>query len=566
MQKPKIKVAYFSLEIMLETEVPTYAGGLGVLASDLLRSCADMRVPAVGVSLVYNGTYFNQIFRADGSQSFAEVDWRKNDHLIELPEKVTVKIDGQEVLVGCWRYDIVGYSGFIVPVYLLDTDYSKNAEWMRDITQNLYGGKYYARICQEIILGIGGVKMLQEIGYTDIENYHMNEGHAAFVPLALMPELSYQDIEVKKKCVFTTHTPVPEGHDVFGYDFAYKYAGEYLPWHIKKIATQEKLHMTYLALNLSKYSFGVSQKHSLVAKHMFPGYNIDYITNGVHHRNWIGPIMQELYNTYLPGWIEYPSILKKAPEKIADDVLWQAHRESKKLLIDFVNKHITSGTTEEEIQHPKPEDLFDVDTLTISLARRPVPYKRPLLLYQDLLQFVRVAAGKIQVIHSGKAHPDNEISEHFVREILRISKKLKGIIRIVYLENYSPTVARLLVAGTDIWLNTPIRPLEASGTSGMKAAMNGVLNFSVLDGWWIEGYQMCPDAGFPIGSLSNDLTPQNNDDADARDVYTRLQNDIIPLYYTKRPEWIRRMKQAITLGSYFNTNRCVQEYVEKAWK
>lgn len=564
-KKPKVKVAYFSMEMMLKTHIPTYAGGLGVLAGDLLRSCADLEIPAVGVSLVYNGKAFKQIFNPDSTQSFVEVDWRKNDQFTKMPQEITLKIDKQDVVVGCWRYDTVGYSEFVVPVYLLDTDLFHNDPWKRRITENLYGGAQFARICQEIVLGIGGIKMLQALGYEEIENYHLNEGHSAFATLEVLKKHNYNDEETRKRFVFTTHTPLPEGHDTFDYETAYRFAGEYLPWHIKKLAGENNLNMTQLALSLSKYSFGVSKKHGAVSQNMFPAHKINFITNGVHHRTWTSSTMQDLYNEYLPGWIENPALLEKSIEKIPDDKLWRAHQEAKQVLVNFVNKHLTSAATWGGKTHPEPDELFDVNTLTVSLARRPVPYKRPLLIYNDLDRLVRISAGRLQIVQSGKSHPQDNTSLEIVQEILRFSKKLKGIVRIVYLENYSPTIARMLVSGTDVWVNTPIRPQEASGTSGMKAAMNGGLNFSILDGWWIEGYEMNKKAGFPIGPYQDSLNPTNNDDEDANDFYEKLEHEIIPLYYDNRAEWISRMKHAITLGAYFNTHRCLQEYMQKAW-
>ncbi len=561
----KINVAYFSMEIMLRTHIPTYAGGLGVLAGDLLRSCADMEIPTVGMTLVYNGKAFNQVFQPDGTQNYTEIDWRKSDQFTKMPHRITLKVQGQDIVVGCWRYDIVGYSRYVIPVYLLDTDYFVNPQWARDITADLYGSGNNVRICQEIVLGIGGIKMLRALGYTDIDCYHLNESHSALVPVALEPEHNYIDSEVKKKCVFTIHTPIPEGHDSFDYETAYKCGGDYLPWHIRDIATTNKLDMTYLALNMSKYSFGVSRRQGALSRHMFPGYNIGTITNGVHHRTWTASTMQDLYNQYLPEWLKDPAVLAQAPEKLPDSQLWEAHQQTKKTLVSFINKHLTSSRNAQEHAHPDQDELFDTETLTIALARRPVRYKRPLLIYRDLLRLTRIGAGKIQIIQSGKSHPSDDVSKGIVQEILRISKKLKGVVRIVYIENYSPKVARLLVSGSDVWLNTPQRPLEASGTSGMKAAMNGCLNFSVLDGWWIEGYAMRPDAGFAIGALDESLMPTNDDTADSEDLYSKLEHEIIPLYYTKKDEWVRRMKQAIALGAYFNTNRCIQEYMEKAW-
>jgi starch phosphorylase len=566
LNKEFTKVAYFSMEMTLEEDIPTYAGGLGMLAGDLMRSCADMEIPAVGVTLVYSKGFYSQVFNPDGSQSFVEVKWHKSDQLRQMPEKVMIKIEGNDVHVGCWRYDIVGHSGFVVPVYLLDTNYFESDPWKRGITDNLYGGGGDTRLQQEMLLGIGGVQLLRQLGYRNIETYHMNEGHAAFVPLALMPEHNYQDDEIKKKCVFTTHTPVPAGHDSFDYDFAYKYASEYLPLHIRNIASHEKLHMSHLALNMSRYSFGVSKKHGAVARSMFPEHDIDSITNGVHHPFWVGSILQSLYNTYLPGWQENPDLLKEAVEKIPNDTMWEYHQQAKRRLMRYVNNHLTSVSSKEESAYPPSDQLFDENTLTITFARRAVPYKRPLLIYQDLYRLIRIGAGRIQLIHCGKSHPNDESSKQIVSEILKISKKLRGIVKIAYLEDYSPKLAKMLVYGSDVWLNNPRRPLEASGTSGMKAAMNGVLNFSVLDGWWIEGYEMCPKAGFPIGPKTDDVAPHNDDNADAEDLYKRLEHEVIPLYYDKREEWIQRMKHAVTLGAHFSTHRVIKEYLEKAWK
>jgi glycogen phosphorylase len=562
--RDSLDVAYFSMEIMLESDIPTYAGGLGVLAGDLLRSCADLKIPAVGVSLVYSGASSRQIINPDGSQSFKETEWQKSDQLTKLPNRISLKIMGEEVFVDCWRYDFVGQSNFNVPVYLLDTDLPENPQWAKDLTKNLYGGGGETRIGQEILLSIGGVKMLRDLGYSDVKVYHMNEGHCAFVPLALLPEHGYKDEEVKKICAFTTHTPVPEGHDKFSYDFAYKFAEPYLPWHIKKIATEENLSMTHLAMNMSSKTFAVSRKHQKVSENLFPGYKIDYITNGVHHLVWTNPIIQDLFNTFLPGWVGDPKELEKALEKLPDDKLWEAHQACKSKLIETVNHHLTSLSPNQD--EPTSKEFFDNETLTIALARRPVPYKRPLLLYSDLERLVRIGAGKIQIIQCGKSHPNDDTSQGFVKQIVEMSKKLGGILKIVYLENYSPMIARILVSGCDVWLNTPRRPLEASGTSGMKAALNGVLNLSVLDGWWIEGKERVPKSGFAIGPLEDSLTPSNNDQEDADDLYKKLEDEIIPLYYGNHSEWLQRMKYAITLGAYFNTHRAIREYQEKAWE
>jgi len=564
--KPPIQVAYFSMEMMLESDVPTYAGGLGVLAGDLLRSCADLEVPAVGMTLVYSGDTFGQVINLDGSQSFYRTDWQKLDQLNKLPTRIELEIAGTKVLVGCWRYDMVGFTGHIVPIYLLDTNFLENPPWVRDFTINLYNSNWDIRICQEIILGIGGVKMLRALGYTDVGTYHLNEGHAAFTPLELLAETGYKDEEVRRKCVFTTHTPVPEGHDHFDYPQSWHFAGKYLPWHIKKLAGENDLSMSRLAISLSRKSFAVSRKHKSVSDHLFPGVNFDYVTNGVYHHIWTAPTMQNLYDKYLPGWFADPSQLLKAPELIPDADLWAHHQDAKAKLVRFVNAHLTAISSDAEKENPLKYELFDTETLTISLARRPVGYKRPLLLYHDLERFVRIGSGRLQIIQCGKSHPDDDHSQGIVKEIVNYSKRFKDVIRIAYLENYSPKLARVLVSGSDVWLNTPRRPLEASGTSGMKAALNGVINFSTLDGWWIEAFKSNSQSGFAIGPDTDNLTPVDTDTEDAESLYDQLEHQIIPMYYDRRSEWLSRMKQAITLGAYFNTHRAVSEYLSKAWK
>lgn len=563
--KPALtEVAYFSMEFMLESDIPTYAGGLGVLAGDMLRSCADMCINAVGVTLVYNGDIFSQHIETDGSQTFRPVEWRKMDQLTKLTDRITLTINNEQVHVGVWRYDIVGITGCAIPIYLLDTAFGENSEWAQNITHNLYADHGDLRIAQEIVLGIGGIKMLRKLGYGDVRTYHMNEGHCAFVPLALLEEHGYQDTEVRKLCSFTTHTPIPEGHDTFDYPFAQQYGEKYIPWHIKTIASEEKLHMTKLAMNLSKHANAVSHKHMKVTQHIFPGHTIEAITNGVHHRTWINPYLQDVFETYIPGFLSDPSKLKRATDSLPDDVLWAGHQSAKRDLMQYANKHVSEFNSHDG-SFISPEEYFDENVLTIAMARRPVAYKRPLLLYRDIEKLLEIGEGKIQILQCGKSHPHDQNSQNIVKEVIAISQKLKGRIRIDYLEDYSPRLSRLLVAGADIWLNTPMQPLEASGTSGMKAAMNGVLNFSVPDGWWIEGYRMEPDAGFVIGTEIPGLEASFDDQADSESIYSQLHDTIIPMYYGDKPEWIRRMKHAIALGAYFNTHRCIREYKKYAW-
>lgn len=546
---PSPIVAYFSLEMMLESDIPTYAGGLGVLAGDILRSCADLKIPAIGVSLVYSGDTFYQSVSPNGSQNFIKQDWQKLDQLTKLPDVIEITIAGTIVKVGCWRYDIVGLSGFVVPVYLLDTNLAVNPDWVRDITKNLYAVDDY-RLMQEILIGFGGINMLRKLGFNSISTYHLNEGHTSLVTLALLSENNYQDSEVKKRCVFSTHTPIPEGHDKFPYDTAYRLAGDYLPWHIKKLAGENELSLTHLALNLSRKAFAVSAKHQETSTKLFPGYNFNYVTNGVHLRSWVHNHLQDIFNQHLPGWLENPNLLNSC-FLIPHSSLWSAHLECKRKLVAYVNRHLLPG-------HPE----FDEDTLTISLARRPVAYKRPLLPYHDLDRLSRIGQGRLQIIQCGKSHPDDDVSQSFVRQIIEASNQVRDKIKICYLENYSPKIARTLVSGSDVWLNTPNRPLEASGTSGMKAAANGVLNFSILDGWWIEGYAANPQSGWAIGTMNS----SNNDDSDANSLYSILESEIIPTFYDRREDWIKRMQSAITLGARFSTHRVVHDYLTKAWK
>lgn len=560
------EVAYFSMEIMLETDIPTYSGGLGVLAGDILRSCADLGTQAVGMSLVYSGEVFHQHINADGTQAFLEFEWEKIDQLTKLTETITLQLKDEDVEVGVWRYDMVGLNGHVVPIFLLDTERPANSPWAQEITKSLYANRGDIRLAQEVVLGVGGVKMLRQLGYSAINTFHMNEGHCAFVPLALHEEYEYKDEPVRKLCTFTTHTPIPEGHDRFEYEFAHQYAKKYIPWHIREIASENELHMTRLAAKMSKFSFGVSEKHGKVSRHIFPDLDIQHITNGVHHRTWINPTLQDLYEKHIPGFLQDPGKLKLALQKIPDIELWEGHQHCKAQLIDYVNKHQVALCNNENGQKVLCEDdHFTHDTLTIAMARRPVAYKRPLLLYHDLERLLHIGDGKLQIIQCGKSHPHDQHSQNIVKTIVEISQKLRGKIRVIYLEDYSPRIARFLVSGTDIWLNTPMQPLEASGTSGMKAAMNGVLNFSVPDGWWIEGHRMEPDAGFAIGEEIPGLEASFDDEADAQFIYDQLENTIIPMYYHHQAEWIRRMKHAIVLGAYFNTHRCVREYKRQAW-
>jgi len=547
----KVTVAYFTMEVALRGDIPTFAGGLGVLAGDVMRSCADLGVRAVCVTIGWQHGYQKQQINPDGTQRYEELSWNPEEHLTALPTKITVKVEGRDIVVGAWLMELRGAKG-VIPLYFLDTNLAENRPEDREITGHLYGGDAAMRLRQEIVLGIGGVRMLRARGYEDIGTFHLNEGHCAFLTLELLREHGYQDEAVRRSCCFTTHTPVKAGHDVFAYDLAWRVVGDMLPWHIKKLAGEGALSMTHLAMNLSRALFGVSRIHGHASRELFGEPRIGYITNGAHHVQWTAPELQELFDRFIPGWREDPSLLEKHCRDLPDEDLWKAHQGAKARLFVEVQKHSDAP--------------FDLDTLTVASARRVVAYKRPELLYTNLARLREVAAGKLQIIHAGNAHSSDLFAQEVIRRMIERSRELRDCLRIVYLPNYNPDLAKLLCAGADVWLNTPMRLHEASGTSGMKACLNGVLNLSTLDGWWVEGYERDSEAGWRIGPLAQALDAEDTRQIDAEDLYTQLQYEVIPEYaYPQRARWIRRMKRAIGLLGHFNTHRCVQEYLEQAW-
>jgi glycogen phosphorylase len=458
--------------------------------------------------------------------------------------------------VKAWQYDIVGITGCSLPVIFLDTNLKENSDYDRGLTTYLYGGDEKYRLAQEIILGIGGIRMLRKLGYTEIKKYHMNEGHASLLVLEILRERKENeetvwDFEgVRKACVFTTHTPVSAGHDRFSYDLVKNVLREYMPLEIiKMLGGDDCLNMTFLALNLSHYVNGVAKKHGEVSRGMFPGYSIDSITNGVHSYTWTSESFRRLYDKYIPGWAADAFTLRYSLG-IPKQEIWEAHLESKKLLIDYVNKEMNAG--------------MDYDTFTIGFARRATPYKRMHLVFSDIERLKRIAreVGKIQFIFAGKAHPKDWPGKELIKRIFAVSNQLKDDVKIVYLVNYDMEIAKILISGVDLWLNTPQRPLEASGTSGMKAVHNGIPNFSVLDGWWIEGH-IEGITGWSIGSKSSE---PGNDEKDAQEIYDKLEKIILPMYYKDTERWMDVMQHSIAFNaSFFNTQRMVQQYVLNAY-
>ena len=547
----KPKIAYFSMEIGVNENIPTYSGGLGILAGDTVKSCADLNVPIVAVTLLSEKGYFHQDIDEEGNQVETPMDFPVSDFLKLLPSKTSVRIEDRDVKIRVWYYPVKGISGFIVPVFFLDTNFGENGDWDRSLTQFLYGGDNRYRLGQEIVLGIGGVRMLQALGYTTIDRYHMNEGHAALGTLELYKNCN--DVErVRQQCVFTTHTPVASGHDQFDLSMARPMLGDLIPdFIVGDITFENKLNMTRLALFFSHYVNGVAKKHGEISRMMFPGHSIESITNGVHSSTWVSEPFQRLFDKHMPGWRSDPYILRSA-FSIDKNEIWNAHMDAKKELINFVNKQYNVG--------------MSFDDFTIGFARRQTAYKRPELLVSDSNRLKGIAAdvGPVQIIYAGKAHPKDKSGKDSIKKIYKVMKNLGDGVKIAFIQNYDMMISKMMIAGVDLWVNTPRRPKEASGTSGMKAAHNGVPQFSTLDGWWLEG---CIEniTGWAIGpERTKDM--ESDDNIDRYDLYDKLENWIIPKFYNDRDNWIRTMRSCIAVNaSFFNTNRMIQQYVLNAY-
>ncbi len=581
-------VAYFSMEIALENAMPSYSGGLGVLAGDTIRAAADLRLPMVAVSLLYRKGYFTQRLAEDGSQTEEPVEWRVEDFLQEEPARASVSIENRRVDLRCWRYTVKGVRGFEVPVYFLDADLSSNAASDRNLTGTLYGGDSYYRLCQEVVLGIGGVRILRALGYDDLTRYHMNEGHAALLSLELLVEeardagrtsIRGEDIEkVRGKCVFTTHTPVPAGHDRFPMEYltrVFPKQTEFLDLKdasaaefMKRVLQVDQsypgiqeaarggatLNLTQLALGLSTYVNGVAKVHGETSRQMFPQVPIEAITNGVHASTWTSPAFQQLFDRYIPSWREDNYSLRGALGLPAEDV-WSAHLIAKHELFEEVRK--------------KTGLNFDAEVFTIGFARRATGYKRADLILADLDRLRQIVknAGAFQIIYAGKAHPNDGGGKEIIRHIFQAKKALRKTVPTVFLDNYDLDLGGKITSGVDLWLNTPQFPLEASGTSGMKAALNGVPSLSILDGWWVEGH-IEGVTGWSIGEPRRVAAAgvATDNAAEAESLYSKLEGVILPLYYAERSRFLGIMQHAIAInGSFFNTQRMVQQYITDAY-
>ena len=539
------------MEIGIDERIPTYSGGLGILAGDTIKSCADLNVPLVGVTLLSEHGYFYQKIDENGNQIELPINFSVSDFLTLLPSTTSVNIEGRDVQIRVWLYQYKGVSDYIIPVFFLDSNVDGNSDWDRSITQYLYGGDPHYRLAQEMVLGIGGVRILQALGYKTIDKYHMNEGHAALLTLELYNQLKNVD-KVREQCVFTTHTPVAAGHDQFDLSFAKPMVGHLVSDDIiNKITFENRLNMTRLALFFSSYVNGVAKKHGEVSRLMFPGYSIDSITNGVHTPTWVSQPFQNLFDKHMPGWRSDPYILRSA-FSIPKEEVWDAHKIAKKKLIDFVNGRYNVG--------------MNYNDFTIGFGRRQTAYKRPDLLISDHERLKNIAekVGPLQIIYAGKAHPKDGSGKDTIRKIYNAMKSIDHNVNIVYIHNYDMAIGKMMTSGVDLWLNTPRRPREASGTSGMKAAHNGVPQFSTLDGWWLEG---CIEniTGWSIGSEKTE-DKESDDEADRLDLYEKLETWIMPKFYNDRDNWIRTMRSCIAINaSFFNTNRMIQQYVLNAY-
>ncbi|MBI4717502.1 MAG: alpha-glucan family phosphorylase [Planctomycetes bacterium] len=565
-------LAYFSMEIGHSAAMPTYSGGLGVLAGDTISAAADLRLPMVAVALLHRKGYFRQGLDSSGGQTEESETWTVEEFLEEAPARVTVSVEGRPVAIRAWQYKISAPHGYTVPVYLLDTDLPANSAWDRTLTDHLYGGDGHYRLCQEIVLGIGGVRILRALGYHHLDRFHINEGHAALLTLELLLERlqtahhrepTQGDVDaIRERCVFTTHTPVPAGHDRFPMEDVARVLEPPVLSLLRRLAcVDSSLNMTHLALHLSGYVNGVSQRHGEVSRRLFSPHPIDAVTNGVHPRTWVAPLFRELYNRYIPHWTEDSAVLRHVL-RIPYHEVWSTHRQTKQRLLEFVKRQ--TGVE------------MDLNSFTIGFARRTAAYKRADLLFDDLerLRHIHGSAGPIQLIYAGKAHPHDTGAKEIIRRVFHARDQLRSDVRLAYLPNYDIDVCRLMTSGVDLWLNTPEPPLEASGTSGMKAALNGVPSLSVLDGWWVEG---CIEGvtGWAIGhdrlcergvAERVDAREPGSRPAAARFLYDKLEYIILPMFYRDTPRYVDVMKHAVAInGAYFSTHRMVQEYLVRAY-
>jgi starch phosphorylase len=540
-----ISVALFSFEVGLTAAMPNYAGGLGILTGDMLKSAADLNLDVVGVSLLYSQGVFQQKIDTQGHQTEFYLDWNPEPLLVLRTETITLHLEQRPVKVKLWEYQLPRQDGKTNSIYFLDTNCPENHPEDRLITSELYPSNKELWLKQQILLGIGGVQALHALGYPVFANYHLNESHDMFVLIELH-KLFGNWQEVKKRAVTTIHTPLPEAHRAIRIS------------HLKKLLDHSYHHLfddpffrhdqfnqTEFAIHFSKYANGVAIKHGNTTQKTYPNYQIDAITNGVHPQTWANPHLQKLFDEYLPNWQFNPNVLRLV-HKIPPSLLWQAHKQAKRDLINLVYQ--TTGQT------------LDSEVFTIGFARRKVAYKRPNFIFSKIDKLNQIAEkySGLQLVFAGKAWYNDLEGKKLLKQMFQHKAKLSSKIQLVFIPNYNMSVAAKMVAGVDLWLNNPIIPLEASGTSGMKANLNGVPNFSVLDGWWLEGW-LEGITGWAIGDESGDV------EKEIFDLYHKLETVILPTYY-EQTQWIQIAANCIGINaSQFNTHRVMSDYLTKAY-
>lgn len=555
-----VPVAYFSMEIAIDSALPTYSGGLGVLAGDTIRGAADLGVTMVAVTLLHRKGYVRQSISEKGEQLEAPEQWDPDQLLARCQPVVDVPLRDRVIRVQAWKRVEVGVTGHPVPIIFLDTDVEENSPEDKRITDSLYGGDHGLRLVQELVLGVGGGRMLRALGYPPSTIYHMNEGHAAFLLLDRIPDEGDPSgegalQELRNRTVFTTHTPVPAGHDVFTVDHISQVLTDE---HLKKVQGVLRdgyLNMTRLALAFSGTVNAVSRKHMDVTKDMFPEAEVYGITNGVHAVRWTAPPFARLFDKFVPGWRQRSEQLRQAILIPVEDIQ-EAHRECRESFLRSIESRVGMP--------------FGGAGIVIGFARRATEYKRPLMIFNDLPRLQRLAEqfGPINLIFAGKAHPRDEWGKALIRAIHELGSKAGDLVRVAFLPNYETHLAAQMVAGVDVWLNTPRAPMEASGTSGMKCALNGVPSLSVADGWWLEG-GIQGVTGWVVRSPLNEggVPPIEQDKADADALYDQLEHHLLPMFFHNHMAFGEVMRNAIALnGSFFNTHRMVDQYRVMAYE
>ena len=539
-------VGYFTAEIGLWSELHTYSGGLGVLAGDHVKSAADAEVPLVGVTLVYRKGYGRQHLDKDGVQTETYRDLDPAKHMQDTGMEISLPLDSGELWAKVWKAEISGVSGHVVPVYFLDTFHPKNSEKHLELGLTLYGGDDWVRIRQEYLLGVGGLRLLDKLGL-EVDGLHLNEGHCTFALLEMLGK-GWTREQLAKRVLFTTHTPVPAGHDRFEWGAVEEVLGDLMPSDAKQLVIDagdpeegRRISMSHLAVALSGPVNAVSNLNAWVASSMFADHHIAPITNGVHHITWTSPMMADLFDKQLPGWREDPTKLAHAG-KIPTQDLAGARDVARKVLRELVQT--STGVR------------LDKNRLTIGFARRFATYKRANLVFSDLERLREIGAGKIQFVFSGKAHPRDEGGKALIKSIFDSAKDLEEEIPVAFLEDYSMATGLAMTGGVDIWLNNPIRPMEASGTSGMKAAMNGVPNCSILDGWWPEGCEHGVN-GWAIGEADD----ERDDVRDAKNVLDVIENEVLPAWNEGDEKWCEIMRASIATSARFTGARMISDYL-----